>query len=247
MKSKLLLISFLLLSCLSADKQEQTIVLPVNSKSTNNWEIEQKHSFTKNGLQYEILYLKPSDKLIYGLFHNLVVDNIDSAAYHLSSNYIITIAIIENSTKQNKKIVRQDLSVNYRDESLSPIVPLDYPKSIKCINWKGNLKNAYNISVISVSTLLVVGSIVACAKENKCKGLEYIDDVISLATSGETKPENSFSNPIFTSKLESSEMEIGKEIEIASREKKEILILYKKPALDIDPEKILAKTNCLVD
>jgi hypothetical protein len=241
-----IIILFSIFYCVEADKKEQTVNLPINSKLQKEWEIEDNYKFKMNNLDFEILYLKPSSSLMYGLFSNLIVDNLESASHHISSNYIITIGIIQNKNNQKRAFSRRNLILPYRGNSLKPILPLQYPSSISCINWKGSIKSAYNVSVFSLSTIYVVGSIVSCVKGNKCEGLEYIDNVINLSTSGETNPSNIISHPVFTSKLESNDLEIYHEIVLQPKETKEILILYKKPSLMIDSEKVLTSGNCIV-
>lgn len=201
---------------------------------------------SRGGIDSRVYVLKPETTVLRALFSNLVVDNEQSALLHLSHGYYITLVEARNVSGRPVRLDRPALQMRHEGQLLDPILPRDFPDTIHCINWKGNLKNAYNATVVTLTTAFVVAAVLACVKEHDCRALRQTENVVNTARSGETNPEKAFSEPIFRTTLEysrvvdlgSASLEPGADVSG--------LVLYKKPAMAMDMVKVATAGNCVV-
>lgn len=242
------IILFLFISCVTADRDEQKVNLTRNMARVSSVNYEEYINLPFEDYEISILNIEPDGNFFKTILSNFIVDDEKSALTHLSATHMIAMITITNKTGNTIQVPEKSL---YYAQSKKELIPLrklaDYPTSIGCINWKGNIKNLYNTAVITGVTVFIVGAFVACAKEGKCDALRQTDNVAKVATSGETKPDKTFSNPIFESKLKYADIiELDKPIILAPNEVKQGMVLYPKPLDWKDTNRALLTPNCLV-
>ncbi len=208
--------------------------------------VEKEYVMSRGGIDARIYVLKPDATILRALFSNLVVDNETSALLHLSSRYYIALAEIQNASGRRMTLERSALQMRHEGQILDPILPRDFPDTIHCINWKGNLKNAYNAAVVAATTAFFVAAVLACAKEHNCGALRQSENVLNASRSGETDPEKAFSDPVFRTTLQYSRVvDLGSTV-LESADQVSGLVLFRKPALAMDMVKVTTTGNCIV-
>lgn len=178
--------------CVSADKDSSKVKFGIaDAGKLNSNEIKKRIGDLEVDLD---LIDKSESEYFQDLFHNLVVDSVESGYYYLMSNFVIGILKIRNSGSGPYKFHIKNLKLKIRNRELIPVAPKEMPKTIERFNFKGNLKNVYNFTVVTAATAFVIVAVVGCAKEGKCGGIQHVDTVLNVASSGEKNPENVFSS-----------------------------------------------------
>ncbi len=246
--NRILIILFLLISCVTADKSEQKVKLSRNISNISNINYEEYINLPFEEYEINILNIQPEGNSFKTILSNFIVDDEKSALTHLSASYIIAMITITNKTENFIKVSESSFYYTQSEKELRPLRKLsDYPSNIGCINWKGNIKNLYNTAIITGTTVFIVGAFVACAKEGKCEGLRRIDNVTKVATSGQNDPQKTFSSPIFDSELKYADIiELINPLVLAPYETKQGMLLYPKPLDWKDTNRALLTPNCIV-
>lgn len=245
---KAILFCLLLFTCVTADKDEQNVNLDRSMTSVSPTGFEELINLNTEQSEITILNLEPKGDFFKTFLQNIIVDNERAAITHLSASYRIAMVTIRN--KKKHPIVLTDKSFTYQEKNIDyrPVNSLkQYPRTLGCINWKGNIKNLYNTAVITSTTVFVVGAFVVCAKGGKCEALNQSDKVVKLSTAGETDPDKTFSAPLFESQFTYSDIiDLEFPLSLESLEVKQGMLLYKKPNDWQDSRKAILSANCLV-
>ncbi len=246
LKISMLLFLTFHLSCVSADRSNQRMSLSANLSNDLSKATRLYHEATRGDLRVLFYELDANQNIFSKIFSNFIVDNQDAAMMHLSGGYIVTIAEIINSSNSRLIVGPEYLRLPYHGRKLDPVLPDDFPRALSCINWKGNIKNVYNITIIAAVTAVVAASIVACAKKGDCDG---VDLLLNNHTDNDREDTNSgdiFSNPVFTTRLDYEGLIDPLKIEVPPGGTISTIVLYKKPYIAMDSSRITTSANCVI-
>lgn len=155
-----------------------------------------------------------------------------------------------NAEDAKKKMVLEkyfeSFAVPFGESLLEPIFAEEFPEKIYCINWKGNLKNTYNLAVISATSVFIISAVAGCLKEGKCDAVGKIPDVLKLAQSGEKDPAKTFSSPVFSTDLKYSNTFKFENLTVPPKTRLTGIILYRRPIQSLHLEKFTTGANCIV-
>ncbi|MDX1961110.1 MAG: hypothetical protein SFU98_21250 [Leptospiraceae bacterium] len=243
------LILLVLLGCVSADKNEQTYQLHPRESNISEVFMGNTQNIETQNIKIQKQEFNPNSNLIHDVFHNFIVDNKESAYKFLSRNFIISYVVAENKTDKPIHLNEEQLTYKIDDKVLKPIHPSEFPKQIYCVNWKGNIKNLYNLSIFTGAVLIVAGAAVTCVKnENDCEQAKLATEyTLKLSQTGEVDPEKSFSNPIFTTNIKYTEILNEKTEAIPPLSKKKGILIYERPITSLNKARVLNSLNCVLD
>ncbi len=230
---------------MTADKSSQALNL--NAEDAKKKMVLEKY-FEKSGkaLRFRFYHLKPDTFFLSDIFSNLIVDNPDAAFVQILANYSVTLAEVENISDEIIRTDRKSFTVPFGESLLEPIFAEEFPEKIYCINWKGNLKNTYNLAVISATSVFIISAVAGCLKEGKCDAVGKIPDVLKLAQSGEKDPAKTFSSPVFSTDLKYSNTFKFENLTVPPKTRLTGIILYKRPIQSLHLEKFTTAANCIV-
>lgn len=241
------LIFLFLYGCVTADQNTQSIYIRGRSHNGGDFIVHHYHEYDRDGVRYRFFFMEPNSSLTSDLLSNFIVDSRESAIAQISANHLFTLIEIENRNIYDIKVDPASLSLPFNGRMIEPLSLYELPRSIYCINWKGNIKNAFNIAVATVTTAYVVAAFIGCAKEGKCEALNHIDEVIQISRSGEKEPGQMFSSPLFTTSLKYSNIIDPRKIEVSGRSMVSGLLMYRRPLFSLNGGKIVNSANCIVD
>jgi hypothetical protein len=135
-----LFLAFSISGCVTADQDNSSLYIQGKALNNGDYIIQHYHEYGRDGLTYRIFQLKPNSNVVMDLFYNIFVDDKDSAIVQISTNHLVTLAVVENENDHDMPIKRDSLSLPFEGKVIDPILPHEFPRSIRCINWKGNLK-----------------------------------------------------------------------------------------------------------
>lgn len=212
------------LTCLSPDKSKTEIEvnrdkLMLSAKLNNTYELD--------GLKINLIIFDESRGFFHDLISSMTVDKADSAFDYLLNNYHVAYISIENTARKKISFNINSIRLVINNAEFKPIVRENLPVKLKRFNMKGTAKNIYNAGVITAVTSFVVIAIVACAKNNKCGGIDHIDDVVRIGQLGETDPDKIFSSFIHRTEIQYEGI-IDKEQTIGPGKKLEGIVFFDK-------------------
>ncbi|GEM_PF-2030316 len=224
---KMVLALFLIpfLGCATADKLSTK--LHVDEKKVEaTYTVELKYRY--DDLIIDMKVIDDSNTTFFGnIINSIAVSSQESGFDYLIHNYYITFISVENTGKQKKFFNINSLRLKVDDEYVKPLSPEKFPKVAKRVNVKGQLKNIYNLAVVAAVTSYVVISVAMCAKDGKCEGLRYIDDVFELSQSGEKDTKKLYSNFFHKMKYEYDKT-LTKDTVIKPGEKVSGIVFFRK-------------------
>ncbi len=117
------------------------------------------------------------DEFILGLS----VDSEESALQHFQSKYLGVYLNLKNESSGPLQFQLSQLVLKTEYENIAS-VPFDQlPAELNRVNWKGNMKNAYNAAVVTVGTVAIIASVLYCLKEGECGAMiRAADTAINL-------------------------------------------------------------------
>lgn len=195
----LILLLFYIFSCVTADKSKSEIIVNKN-KVLSSTLINQIYNF--HGLNINLIIIDESEGFFSDLFNSIAVDKQESAFYYLLKNYYISYISVENTTNHELVFNANSICIVVDDFELKPIMKENLPDKLERFNLKGTIKNIYNTGAICATTAFIVLSIITCAKDNHCGGIEHIDDVLNLSQTGETDPKKLFSSIVHKTEIQ---------------------------------------------
>ncbi|MFB5650939.1 hypothetical protein ACE5IS_09865 [Leptospira wolffii] len=230
--------------CVTADRSERNLSVSKAASELSTRVVLQKKLDPIRGKKAEIFVevLDPEADWVDALLSNFVIQDDRAMLVRLSSRYYLVFVRVKNKTVNREVLRLADLEFEHEGEPFRPLPWGDYPKDLSCLNWKGNLKNFYNVGVATLTTVFIVGAIAACAKEGNCEGVRHIGTALDLSQSGETDMAKVLSNPIFTTRLE-----FWNERDpwiVNPGTDKEFFILYPKSWTDNLGSRTLMSPNC---
>ncbi|EPG67734.1 hypothetical protein [Leptospira wolffii] len=232
---------FLFEGCLFPDRDRQSLSFHPDSVRENELDVIHTYEVREEGLSGSIYLMKSDSNLVELFLSNIVVDNSKSAMMHLSPKYLVALAVVENTSEETKILSYHKLNLSLENRTLIPLEPKDYPKEIRCFNWKGTAKNFYNFIAISVVAVYTVNAMFGCL-EGKC------DAIRDLQKETETHPPflndgSYFSDLNFTTALDFRNGE-SEGFLIQPKTVAKGVFLYRNPKGFSETKEFLTKGNC---
>ncbi|MBM9578629.1 hypothetical protein JWG45_15900 [Leptospira sp. 201903070] len=246
---KYLLIMLTLISaeqCVTPDQDRQLLVINHEAVNFKQLNIIKTYNISNDDFNGKIHLLKSDSDFVDIIMSNYIVDTDKSALIHLSQNYILALFEIENKKDQISKFNTDDLTLQWNGKKIIPLHPNEYPQEIHCLNWKGNIKNFYNLIAISVVTAYTVNAMFACI-EGKCKGIEDMDKWLKENHPAYNKGKRFLSNAIFKTTIDFNQKINASQIEFESKAIAKGVILYRNPGKYTEFQNFLTIGNCIVD
>lgn len=240
----LFLILFSLCGCLLPDRDKQSIDFHPDTVRDEKLDVIKVIKISDHDIKGKIILLKSDSDFVDHLLSNFVVDNAESTLIHLSQEYLVGLIIIENESDDPEPFSIKNLNLQLDGKMLVPLKPTDYPKQVRCFNWKGTAKNFYNFVAISAVTVYTVSAMFGCL-EGRCEAMEY------LKKESDSQPPskaggNYFSDLNFVTTLEFSYNAESKKVLIKPRSLSKGVVLYKNPFPLENIKDYLTKGNCTI-
>lgn len=245
MKRKSFFILVLLLSqCLIPDRDKQSISFNPDTVRDEKLDVIKVIQILDHDIKGKIVLLKSNSDFVDHLLSNFVVDNAESTLIHLSQDYLVGLIIIENESDDPEPFSIRNLNLQLDGKMLVPLKPTEYPKQVRCINWKGTAKNFYNFVAISAVTVYTVSAMFGCL-EGRCEAMEY------LKKESDSQPPskaggNYFSDLNFVTTLEFKYINENEKVLIKPKSLSKGVVLYKNPFPLENIKDYLTKGNCTI-
>ena len=98
----------------------------------------------------------------------LSVDSQESALHHFQSRFLGVYLKLKNESNIPIDFRSSALVLKTEHQDIASIDPGELPEAFTRLNWKGNLKNAYNATVMAAGTVAIVAGVLFCLKEDEC-------------------------------------------------------------------------------
>lgn len=238
------LILFILLSCIFPDRDKQSIDFHPDTIRNEELNVLKVFKISDHDIKGKIILLKSDSPFVDHLLSNFVVDNADSALIHLSQDYLVGLILIQNESDEPESFSHKNLNLQLEDKSLIPLKSTDYPKQVRCFNWKGTVKNFYNFIVISAITIYTINAMFACL-EGKCEEMDYLKQEIDAKHPSKVGG-SYFSDLNFVTTLDFNNKVESESILIGPRAVSKGVILYRNPFPFENIKDYVTKGNCTI-
>lgn len=230
--------------CILPDRDNQSISFHPDTVREEKLDVIKVIKISDHDIKGKIILLKSDSDFVDHLLSNFVVDNAESALIHLSQDYLVGLIIIENESDDPEPFSIGNLNLQLDGKMLVPLKPSDFPKQVRCFNWKGTAKNFYNFVAISAVTVYTISAMFGCL-EGRCEGMEY------LKKEADSQPPskaggNYFSDLNFVTTLEFSYNNESEKVLIKPKSLSKGIVLYKNPFPLENIKDYLTKGNCTI-
>ncbi|PJZ47547.1 hypothetical protein CH362_18575 [Leptospira saintgironsiae] len=239
------LILLFLCQCMLPDRDKQSIDFHPDTIRDEELNVIKVFKISDHDIKGKIILLKSNSPFVDHLLSNFVVDNTDSALIHLSQDYLVGLILIQNESDEPESFSLKNLNLQLDDKSLIPLKSTEYPKKIRCFNWKGTAKNFYNFIAISAITIYTINAMFACI-EGKCEEMDYLKQEIDKNHPSKVGG-SYFSDLNFVTTLNFNNKVESENIIIAPKAVSKGVVLYSNPFALENIKDYITKGNCTIE